>query len=208
MDRAERGALPLPPCHDLPKVMRIDFSAYADDYTVRGEVTLEGDRLADWLETAHDIDVTNLKVRALDDGREHHLPTAQIRREELCAVVATGPRGRADRRVRTRAYPMRIAIGTYSVVGYFQALPTADPWTMLQRRQIVALSPARIRFEMAGQPVEETHGALLLMRTKIDTFDEASDSDVGLSNSIDVPVTADARAKDMTADVQWPGRDR
>lgn len=190
--------------------MRIEFHAYADDYTVRGELDLDRERLADFLEAAPDIDVSNLTLRALDDGREHDLSSGQIRREELCAVAATGPRGRPDRRVRTRAYPMRIAVGPYSVVGYFQALPTADPWAILQRRQIVALSPARITFVIAGQRIEETHDALLLLPAKIDSLRDASDDDVGLSKGFEVPlpVTADARAKDMTVDVQWLGRDR
>lgn len=189
--------------------MRVEFSAYADDYTIRGEVTPEGDRLADWLAATHDIDVTDLELRALDDGREHRLPSAQIRREELCAVVGTGPRGRADRRLRTRTYPMRMDVGPYTVVGYFHALPTADPWTMLQRRQIVALSPARIAFEMGDTRIEESHATLLLMRAKIDSLSDASDADVGLSKAVDVPVApADVRAKDMTVDVQWLGRDR
>jgi hypothetical protein len=188
--------------------MRIEFSAYADDYTVRGNVELEGERLAALLEAAHDFDVTGLTLRALDDGREHDLAAAQIRREELCAVSATGPRGRPDRRVRTRAYPMRAVVGPYTIVGYFQALPTADPWTMLQRRQIVALSPARISFDIAGERVEETHAGLLVMHSKVDSLDEASDADVGLSNTIDIPLAAaDARAKDMTADLGWFGRD-
>jgi hypothetical protein len=188
--------------------MHIEFSAYADDYTVRGEIALEGERLADWLDAVHDIDVTHLKLRALDDGREHDLASAQIRREELCAIEATGPRGRPDRRIRTRAYPMRAIAGPYSIVGYFQALPTADPWTMLLRRRIVALSPARITFEIAGERVEETLGGILLLREKVDSLHEASDADVGLSPSLDVPRTTDTRAKDMTADVHWLDRER
>ena len=145
--------------------MQIEFSAFADDYTIRGEVALEGERLADFLEAAHDIEVSGLKLRALDDGREHDLPSAMVRREELCVVVAAGPRGRADRRLRTRSHPMRAIVGPYAVVGYFQTLPTADPWTMLQRRHVVALSPARISFDVAGERVEETHEALLLLRS-------------------------------------------
>ena len=182
--------------------MRIEFSAYADDYTVQGEVALEADRLSDWLSAAHDLGVTHLKVRALDDGREHDLASAEILREELCAVAATGPRGRLDRRVRTRAYPVRATVGPYSIVGYFQALPTADPWTMLQRREVVALSPARIAFDVGGEHVEETLGGLLVIRSKVDSMHEASDADVGLSKAIEVPAVVDARAKDMTLDVR------
>jgi len=188
--------------------MQIEFRAYADDYTVRGDVALGADRLAEFLEATHDIDVDNLDLRALDDGREHHLRSGLIRREELCAVTATGPRGRTDRRLRTRAYPMRVAVGPYSVIGYFQATPTADPWTMLQRRQIVALSPARISFDVAGERVEETHDALLLMRVKIESLEEATDGEVKLDQEIDDPIGIDRHDEDRPVDVQWLGRGR
>jgi hypothetical protein len=167
--------------------MRIEFSAYADDYIVRGDVAFDAERLADFLEATHDIELSDVQVRALDDGREHDLPSATIRREELCAVSATGPRGRPDRRLRTRAYPMRAVVGPYSIVGYFQALPTADPWAILQRHQIVALSPARVAFDVAGQPHEETHATLLLLRDKIDTIQHASDDDISVTRPIEVP---------------------
>jgi hypothetical protein len=159
--------------------MRIAFSAYADDYTVRGEVTLEHDRLADLLDASDDIEVENLVLRALDDGREHHLPSAVIRREELCAVSATGPRGRADRRLRTRSYPLRVRIGPYTAVGYFHALTTANPLAVIQGRRIIAFSPARLAFDSAGEQVEETHDVLLLVRPKIASLEYASDADVG-----------------------------
>jgi hypothetical protein len=188
--------------------MQIEFHAYADDYTVHGDVALDTDRLAEFLEATHDIDVDNLDLRALDDGRQHHLPSGLIRREELCAVTATGPRGRIDRRLRTRAYPMRVEVGPYLVVGYFQALPTADPWTMVQRRQIVALSPARISFDVAGDRVEETHDALLLMRVKIDSLEEATDGDVALDQGLDDAIGVERDAEDMPVDVQWLGRGR
>lgn len=183
--------------------MQIEFSAYADDYTAHGEVALEGDRLSDWLGAAHDVDVTDLTLRALDDGREHSLSSAQIPREELCAVAATGPRGRLDRRLRTRVYPMRAVVGPYRIVGYFHAPPTTDPWTVLQRRPIVALSPARIMFEVDGEPVDEALPGILLVHSKVDSLRDANDADIGLSKAIEVPLTpADKRAKDMTGDVR------
>lgn len=188
--------------------MRIEFSAFADDYTVRGDVALDGERIVELLEAAPDIEVGTLRLRALDDGRELELPSATIRREELCVVVATGPRGRTDRRFRTRSHPMRVTLGPYTVVGYFQTLPTADPWTMLQRRQVVALSPARISFVVAGERVEETHDALLLLRDKIESLDYASDDDVNVARSIDAPVLAEALSKAPTVDVHWLRRDR
>lgn len=119
--------------------MQIDFRAYADDYTVGGATVFQGDRLSDFLEDVDELEVERVTVRALDDGREHDLPSAVIPREELCIVAATGPRGRVDRRLRTRAYPIRAEVGPYAVVGYFHALPTADPFAIVDHRRIVAL---------------------------------------------------------------------
>jgi hypothetical protein len=181
--------------------MRIDFRAYADDYTVGGATVFQGDRLADFLEGVHELEVEHVTVRALEDGREHDLPSAVIHREELCIVAATGPRGRIDRRLRTRAYPMRAEVGPYAVVGYFHALPTADPFAIVRYRRIVALRPVRLAFDVAGDRIEETHDTLLLMRDKIDEFEPASDEAVGLSRALEVSMKLDRQAEDLTGDV-------
>jgi hypothetical protein len=181
--------------------MWIDFRAYADDYTVGGATVFEGDRLSDFLESMDELEVERVTVRALEDGREHDLPSAVIQREELCIVAATGPRGRVDRRLRTRAYPMRAEVGPYAVVGYFHALPTADPFAILHGRRIVALRPVRLAFDVAGDRIEETHDTLLLMRAKIDSFEPASDVAVGLSRALELSMTRDRQAEDVTGDV-------
>lgn len=177
---------------------RIDFRAYADDYTVAGEVAFAAGRLAELLERVDDLAIEKLTVRALEDGREHELPSAVIRREELCAVVATGPRGNPDRRFRTRPYPMRAVLGPYVVVGYFNAAPSVDPLALIQRRQIIAFSPARIAFDMAGERVEDAHDALLLVQAKLGVLESASDEDMHLAGTVDISVKVDPRAKDLT----------
>jgi hypothetical protein len=181
--------------------MRIDFRAYADDYTVGGATVLQGDRLSDFLDGVDELELEHVIVRALEDGREHDLPTAMIQREELCIVAATGPRGRADRRLRTRAYPMRAEIGPYAVAGYFHALPTTDPFAVVRHRRIVALRPVRLAFDVAGDRIEETHDTLLLMRDKIDALEPASDEAVGLSRALEVSMTRDRQAEDLTRDI-------
>jgi hypothetical protein len=177
--------------------MRIEFKAYADDYTVGGATVFEGDRLSDFLEAVDEVEVDDVTVRALDDGREHDLRSAVIQREELCIVAATGPRGRADLRLRTRAYPMRAEVGPYVVVGYFHTLPTADPLAIARRRHVVALRPVRLAFEVAGDRIEETHDALLLMGAKITTFESASDESVGLFRALEAWMRRDGRAQDV-----------
>ncbi len=175
--------------------MLIEFKAYADDYTVGGATVFEGDRLADFLEDVDELEVRDVTVRALEDGREQDLPSAVILREELCIVAATGPRGRADRRLRTRAYPMRAEVGPYAVVGYFHVLPTADPFAIVQRRSVVALRPVRVAFDVAGDRIEESHDTLLLMRSKITSFDSTSDEAMGLSKRLEVLVRRDRRQR-------------
>jgi hypothetical protein len=182
--------------------MHIDLMAYADDYTASGEILLRGERLADHLNAADELRVEGVTVRALEDGREHNLPFAVINREELCVVAATGPRGSPKLRFRTRPYPMRVQVGPYAVAGYLHALPTADPFVVLQRRQIIALSPARLAFQMAGERVDERHEGLLLMRAKLALFESASDEDVGLTRAVDFSASVDPNAKDFTGAVR------
>jgi hypothetical protein len=178
--------------------MRIDFMAYADDYTVGGATVFEGDRLSDFLDGVDELEVEHVTVRALEDGREHDLPSAMIQREELCIVAATGPRGNVGRRLRTRAYPMRAEVGPYSVVGYFHALPTADPFAIVRQRRIVALRPVRIAFDVAGDRIEETHDTLLLMRDKIDAFEPATDDAVGLARALEISMKLDRQGQGLT----------
>jgi hypothetical protein len=181
-----------------PSGGQVEFSAYADDYTVSGEIVLAAGRLHELLERVDDLAIDKVTVRALDDGRQHELPSAVIRREELCAVVATGPRGDQHRRFRTRPYPMRAIVGPYAVIGYLHAAPSVDPQTIIHRRQIIAFSPAQIAFDLAGERVEEAHDALLVVRTKIEVLESASDEDVHLAKTVHVSPRADPRAKDLT----------
>jgi hypothetical protein len=181
--------------------MQIDFRAYADDYTIGGATDFRGDRLADYLDDVDEVEVERARVRALDDGREHELASAVIQRDELCIVAATGPRGRADRRHVTRAYPVRAEVGPYAVVGYFHALPTADPFGTIARRRVVALKPVRLSFVVAGERVEETHETLLLMRAKIDSIEPASDIAVGLRTALELSQQLDRQATGGTAEV-------
>ena len=175
---------------------QIVFRAYADDYTVSGEIEVPEGRLHELLEHVDDLAVQKVRLRALDDGRQHDLPSAVIRREELCAVVATGPRGDPHRRYRTRSYPMRAVVGPYTVIGYVHATPNVDPMTWIHRRQIVALSPARIAFDLAGERIEELQDALLLIRSKIDVLQSATDEAVRLATGVDGSPTHDGPEAD------------
>ena len=175
--------------------MQVDFRAYADDYTVGGATEIKGHRISDFIDGVDELEVQRVTVRALEDGRQYDLPSAVIQRDELCVVAATGPRGRWDLRLRTRAYPMRAEVGPYAVVGYFHVPPTADPFAVVRHRRIIALRPVRIVFDVAGGRVEETHDTLLLLRDKIEVFELTSDEAVGLERALEIALNADRRAE-------------
>lgn len=94
---------------------------------------------------------------------------------------------------------MRAVIGPYAVIGYLHATPSVDPQTIIHRRQIIAFSPARIAFDLAGERIEDAHDALLLVRTKIEVLDSASDEDVHLAKTVQLSPKVDPRAKDLTS---------
>ena len=180
--------------------MQVEFRAYADDYTVGGATEFEGDRLADFLGAAEALAVQDVNLRALESGREYDIPAAVIEADELCAVVASGPRGNPELRVRTRAYPMRAIIGPYTAAGYFHVMPTADPFAVVRHRRVVALRPVRLAYDVNGEHVEETHDTLLLMGAKIEIFEASSDETLELTRALDLALQADRRANKFLGD--------
>jgi hypothetical protein len=177
--------------------MQVEFRAYADDYTVGGATDFEGDRLADFLGAAEALAVQDVNLRALEDGREYDLPAAVIEAEELCVVVAAGPRGNPELRVRTRAYPMRAVVGPYTAAGYFHVLPTADPFAVARHRRVIALRPVRLAYDVGGERVEETHDTLLLMGPKIEVFEPSSDEALGLTRALELALQTDRPLADL-----------
>jgi hypothetical protein len=177
--------------------MQLEFRAYADDYTVGGATEFHGDRLADFIDAVDELDVQGVTVQALEDGRRHELPAATIPRDELCMVVATGPRGRSDLRLRTRAFPMRAEVGPYAVCGYFHVPATSDPFAVARHRRVVALRPVKIAYEVGGQRVEEEHDTLLLLGSKIEVFERSSDETLGLERALQLCIDRDREAEGL-----------
>lgn len=181
--------------------MRIPFSAYADDCTVTGGVALEMDRLSDFLGATEEFRLDGAAFRALDDGRVVEAESAPILLDDLCVIAATGPRGRPERRLWTRQFPVRIRIGPYSVVGYLHAPPTVDPFKSADRRAIVPLTSAVVEYTMDGTVARDEADAVLINRRKIDRLEPADEHEIRLANGVDLKIAVDPRSKDMTGDV-------
>ena len=178
--------------------MQIPFTAYAEDCTLTGEVTLTGDRLSDFLASTTEFDVHGASFHALDDGRTIEAESAAILREDLCVVLASGPRGRLDRRLWTRQYPVRARVGPYLVLGYMHSAPTVDPYHAVDRRAIVALTGCTIEYAEAGEIVRIESDAVLVNSRKIERLEPATDHDLRLGASVELPTIVDGRAKDFT----------
>jgi hypothetical protein len=179
--------------------MQIPFTAYAEDCTVTGELVLESDRLSDFLASTDEFEVAGPAFRALDDGRVVEAESADICRDDLCLVIASGPRGRAERRLWTRQYPVRARVGPYLVLGYLHAPPTIDPLRTTDRRPILAMTSSILEYAEAGASVRVESDAILVNSAKIDALESASEDDLGLSKHPELVIERDAGAKDLTA---------
>ena len=174
--------------------MRIEFTGYAEDSIVHGDVSLDVDRLSDFLSGEGDFTVEGVTLQALDDGRLVTLASTEMSRDELYAVVASGPRGHSGRRLNTRLHPIRAALGPYIVFGYLHAPPTADPVSAALRKPIIPLTSASIEYSLGGEKAEDIQDALLLNREKIDWLQHATDADVRLANAFELHAKHDPRA--------------
>src|SRR5215216_1623516 len=142
--------------------MQIPFTAYADDCTLSGEIALGADRLSDLLSSTTEYEVSGAAFRALDDGHVVEADSAAILRDDLCMVVASGPLGRADRRLWTRQHPVRARVGPYTVLGYLHASPTIDPMRTTDRRAIVAMTSCVVGYAEGLQDVWVENDTLLI----------------------------------------------
>lgn len=178
--------------------MQIPFAAFAEDCTVAGEIDLPVGRLSDFLASTTEFEVGKPSFRALDDGRVVEGDTAAILRDDLCVVVATGPRGLPERRLWTRQHPVRARVGPYRIVGYLHAAPTIDPMHSTERRQIVALTDSVVEYAEAGRNIRISSDAVLVNCAKINLLENASDEDVGLARHVEHQTARDPRARDLT----------
>ena len=177
--------------------MQIPFNGYAEDCTVTGEITLAGDRLSDFLASSTEFEIDLPEFRAIDDGRSVAAPTCSIARGDLCLVVASGPRGRQDRRVWTRQHPVRARVGPYTVLGVLHAPPTIDPFRTADRRPIVALTDSVLEYAEAGATVHVEAEAILIYSAKIEALESSSAEEIALARRRDPSAGPNVLAQDL-----------
>ena len=125
--------------------MEITFEAFAADCIIRGILELGADRLSDHLNAAETVELRSVALQSLEDGHIVNLPELAVPMDDLCAVVAAGPRGVPARRVHRRSDLVEIRVGPYLVIGDLQLRIGAALHEVDQRHgAFVAVTEARV----------------------------------------------------------------
>ncbi len=143
----------------------IAFLAYSQDCRVSGRLSLTEARLADLLNRSDRVRLYDVTLISLADGTMHQLAELDVERDELTAVVADGPRGDPERRVRTKPEQVDVLVGGYEASGFLHMPPSGDAVGSFHTRPpMVALTEASIAFQVGDEPVTEVFETLLVNR--------------------------------------------
>lgn len=183
----------------------VEFAAYAEDCRVFGFTRLTGDRMSDSLNDATEYELTDVMVVRLNDGLATQATDLTVRRDELLAVRAAGPRGDPGRRTRRRPYPVTVQTGPYIIHGYVHGLPGADPIQQIRRfKPMVALTEAWIEYRSGAQNHRARVGNILVNRELWDWIRLSRDEEVGLPD-LPAETRPDPGAKDLTGHIRSEG---
>jgi hypothetical protein len=157
----------------------LDLDAYAADCRLFfGRIDLGDGRLTDRLNATPELRIEDARLESLDDGHVVETPELTVATDELCAVVASGPRGEAARRVRTHATRVAVDLGPYRVVGLVHGTPASDPLaTALRRAAWLPVTDATVTYRRGPDSVSDEVATLLVNRTlasSIRAVEEAS----------------------------------
>lgn len=183
----------------------VEFSAYTADCRLFGFLRLAGERLSDALNELDELHLDSVLLVALEDNRAIEVRQLVVARDELIAVRASGPRGNAARRIRTRPSPVAVKAGPYLARGYVHGPPGGDPLRRFQgARPMVPMTEAWIEYEAGGSQHRARVGPLIVNTAFVDWVERAKETDV----RVDLPVEMriDPRAKDMTGHVRMAQR--
>ncbi len=149
----------------------VEIDAYAADCRVHGQVELEEGRLSDQLNRAPELLIRDARLEGLDDGHVVEMSEITIARDELCAVVVSGPRGDVARRLHTRTSRVEVEVGPYLVEGRVHGTPASEPFGVVLRRVAwVPLTEATVMYRCGASDVSEDMATLLVNRNLMRSF--------------------------------------
>jgi hypothetical protein len=143
----------------------VDFDAFALGHRVYGWVRLDADRLTDLLNSHREMLLLNVLVENLADGTTVTADEAIVRREDLVAVRASGPRGSATRRQPTQPHPVLVTSGPYLVGGHLHAAPGSNPMERVRRADtMIPLTDAWISYRSGGEARRQRMETIIVNR--------------------------------------------
>jgi hypothetical protein len=128
-----------------------------------------GERLTDFLNGQERFLVHKVEFESLEDGHRLAVDSVSLMRDDLLAVVATGPRGSERQRVRLEETRMQLSIGPYVVLGRLHTAPGLDPMqSVLQREPMIPLTGATIAYSVAGTVVARDVATVIVNRLQVE----------------------------------------
>ena len=136
------------------------------DCRLFGEVTLDIGRLTDLLNVSSELRIVDARLESLVDGHSIHSPELTVAVDELCALVADGPRGDPARRLHTRTINVVVELGPYHVTGAIHGTSASNPLAaVLRRPPWVPLTEATISYRIGLDSVSDEVSTLLVNRS-------------------------------------------
>jgi hypothetical protein len=151
----------------------LDIDAYAADCRVHGQMEPAQLRLSDELNASGELHIRDVRIEDLADGHQVVMPEITVGQEELCAVVASGPRGDEARRLSTKTSHVEVDIGPYRIVGWVHSPRGGDPFgSVLRRGAWVPLTDVTVFYLRSGEDVRDRVPTLLVNRHLMRSFRE------------------------------------
>ena len=171
----------------------IEFAGFAADCTIIGKMTMFGERLTDFLNGQERFRVHHVRFESLADGHEFEIDSVSIMRDELLAVVATGPRGNEKLRVSLKSDRFQLSIGPYIILGRLHSQPGSDVMTnVLKGEAMIPLTSATIAYQAAGSTMALDVGTIIVNRHLVDWIAPTTDEETAFP---DTPVRSPYGAK-------------
>lgn len=171
----------------------IDFVGFASDCLITGKLTMFGERLTDFLNGQERFRVHHLECESLTDGHRVGVDSLSVERNDLMAVVATGPRGSERQRVSRQTNRMQVSIGPYLILGRLHTKPGSDAVASVMKRDpMIPFTNVTIAYEMAGSIVARDIPTVIVNRLMVDWISATTEA---ASLFPDVPIRSPFTAR-------------
>ncbi len=155
----------------VPDAPFIRFAAYVASRRVFGWVRLHEHRLTDLLNAHDELHLLDVGLESLPNGWPGTIDEVIIRRRDLIAILASGPRGDPTRRQATRSHPIAIQSGSYLICGYLHVPAGIEPLSnAMTRPPMIPLTDASIEYWVHGKREHQATGTIIVNRDATDAI--------------------------------------